>query len=130
MISARQIDQLLLAFCETRWRKVARVIGGSFEILEDCGIRPSGTIAKIIDMRVASLVGSGRLEAQGNIRKWRFSEVRLPDRPSMLQNRIPVSLLRRKKVANRTTRRMGGIHLPLTILLRRARRYSNRERQG
>jgi hypothetical protein len=74
------------------WRKVARVIGDSFEILEGCGIRPSGTIAKIIDMRMASLVGSARLEAQGDIRKWRYSEVRLPDRSSKVQNQIPVSL--------------------------------------
>jgi hypothetical protein len=75
MISAKTIDQLLLSFCDTRWRKVAHVIGNSFEILECCGIRPSGRVAKIIDMRMASLVGSGQLEAQGNIRKWRYSEV-------------------------------------------------------
>jgi hypothetical protein len=92
MISARTIDQLLLSFCETRWRKV----GGSFQTLEGCGIRPSGTIVKIIDMRMAALVGSGRLEAQGNIRKWRYSEVRLPVGQSNGQDRIPISLLSKR----------------------------------
>jgi hypothetical protein len=123
MISARTIDQLLLSFCDTRWRKVARVIGNSFEIFERCGIRPSRTVANIIDMRMASLVGSGRLKAQGNIRKWRYSEVRLSDRSSMLQYQIPVSLRRGKKGTNRNKRRrrMGGIHMPMTMLLQRAR---------
>ena len=63
MISARTLDQLLLSFCDARWLKVARVIGKSFEILELSGIRPSGTIAKIIDMRMAALVANERLEA-------------------------------------------------------------------
>jgi hypothetical protein len=120
MISARTLDQLLLAFCDRHWRKVARVIGNSFEILEGCGIHPN---AKIIDMRMAFLVRSGRLEAQGHIRKWRYSEVRLPDRQSMLQVRIPVCLLRLQKTNNRTTRgkrvaRISRIHLPLRMLLR------------
>jgi hypothetical protein len=126
MISTRQIDQLLLAFCDTRWRKVARIIGNSMKILSECRIRPSGTLAKIIDMRMAALVANGRLEAQGNIRKWRYSEVRLPDHPPMLQARIPVSLLRTKKIDNRTPRgkriaKIQTIHLPLSMLLQRAR---------
>jgi hypothetical protein len=125
MISARTLDQLLLSFCDARWLKVARVIGKSFEILELSGIRPSGTIAKIIDMRMAALVANERLEAQGNIRKWRYSEVRLCDRPSTLPPRIPVSLLRMRKTGNRTIRgkrvaRIQRIHLALSMLLRRA----------
>ncbi|MGE5366121.1 MAG: hypothetical protein ACM3PO_02450, partial [Betaproteobacteria bacterium] len=46
-----------------------------------------------------SLVGSGQLEAQGNIRKWRYSEV---DRSSILQNQIPISLRRGKKGTSST----------------------------
>ena len=125
MISARTIDQLLLSFCDMRWRKVARVIGSSFDILEGCGIRPNGTLAKIIDIRIAALVSSGQLEAEGNIRKWRYSEVRLPDRSLMLKARIPVCLLRMKKTARATrgkrVARIARIHLPLSMLLQRAR---------
>lgn len=127
MISARTIDQLLLSFCDKHWLKVARVIGKSYEILERRGIRPGATTAKIIDMRMAALVGNGRLEAQGEIRKWRFSEVRLTARQSKQQNRIPVCLLRMRKNDNRPTRgkrvaKIQRIHLPLLILLRRTPR--------
>jgi hypothetical protein len=126
MISAKTLDQLLLSFCDTRWLKVARVIGNSYKILERCGIRPGTTTAKIIDMRMTALVGNGRLEAQGDIRKWRFSEVRLTVQQSKEQNRIPVCLLRARKTDNRTTRgkrvaRIQRIYLPLSMLLRRAR---------
>lgn len=33
----------------------------------------------LVAQRIEALVGDGRLEAQGNIKNWRFSEVRLPN---------------------------------------------------
>jgi hypothetical protein len=74
MIPPRDIDKLLLFFCDKRWRKVARIIGNSMLTLDDRGIRFS---TRAIDARMAALVRNKRLEAAGNIRKWRFSEVRL-----------------------------------------------------
>jgi hypothetical protein len=35
MIPAREPDKSLLSFCETRWLKVARVIGKSMQVLEN-----------------------------------------------------------------------------------------------
>jgi hypothetical protein len=59
------------------------------EVLEDRGIPFN---VKSIDARMASLVRSKRLEAQGNIRKWRYSEVRLPAQITKWQNELPLSL--------------------------------------
>jgi Protein of unknown function len=78
MATEPELDQLLLSFCEMRWLKVARVIGHTILTLEERGGNlPRGT-AEAIDARMAVLVGSGQLEAKGNIRNWRYSEVRLP----------------------------------------------------
>jgi Protein of unknown function len=79
MISESEIDQLLLSFCKTDWQKVAKVIGNTLRRLELCGFQfNDGALADAIDARMDALVGSGRLQAQGNIKNWRYSEVRLP----------------------------------------------------
>ena len=77
MIPASDIDRLLLSCCDARWRKVARIIGQTYETLEDREIAISGGIAKLMDARMAVLVRSGKLEAKGNIKRWGYSEVRL-----------------------------------------------------
>jgi hypothetical protein len=78
VIAASELDELILSFCDARWRKVARIFGNTMQVLEDRGIQISGGVADALDARMEALVKSGRLEAQGNIRRWRFSEVRLP----------------------------------------------------
>jgi len=77
MPPAPELDQLILSFCNAHWQKVARIIGDTFKALEHRGISVKGAAEKV-DERMADLVGSGRLEAQGNIKRWRYSEVRLP----------------------------------------------------
>ena len=70
----RRIDEALVAEADSRWRKVARVVGFAIG-------RP-GHIPGIPDIyyaqRVRNLVEAGRLESQGNLDYMRFSEVRLP----------------------------------------------------
>jgi hypothetical protein len=68
------IDQQILSAVSSRWQKVARIIavvagrtGEGQEHDNHC------RIAK----RIEALVDSGQLEVQGNIARWRFSEVRL-----------------------------------------------------
>ena len=78
MISQHEIDQLILSFCNTHWQKVAKVMGKVLQVVEEREIRCSTGFAVAIDMRVATLIRNGKLEAQGNIRKWRFSEIRRP----------------------------------------------------
>lgn len=48
------------------------------EALEQRGVQMDGSIADQIDARMAVLVGSGQLEAKGDIKRWGYSEVRLP----------------------------------------------------
>ena len=68
------IDETLLANSAASWRKVARVVGTAMNTLHKQfpGV-PDGFYAQ----RVAALVQSGRLQAQGNLEYMRFSEVRL-----------------------------------------------------
>jgi hypothetical protein len=78
MLPAPELDQLILSFCNEHWQKVAKIIGNTFKALEQRGISINGAAEKV-DERMAALVGSGRLEAQGNIKRWGYSEVRLPN---------------------------------------------------
>ena len=50
------------------------------ETLELRGEQIDGTIAEQFDSRMAVLVASGQLESARNIKKWRYSEVRLLDK--------------------------------------------------
>lgn len=77
MIPPADLDQLLLSFCTGRWQKVAMIVGKTYEVLEARGDMVTG-IADRVDARMAILVSSGQLEAEGDIARWRHSEVRLP----------------------------------------------------
>jgi len=72
MSSDEEIDRIILAHCREQWLKVARVIGDTCERLGDPSIPES------IAHRIEALVKAGKLESQGNLARWRFSEVRLP----------------------------------------------------
>ena len=71
------IDQALLANAALQWRKVARVVGTSMTSLDS---RVAGIPDVYYSQRVANLVSEGQLESQGNLRRMRFSEVRLPNK--------------------------------------------------
>ena len=75
------IDQailLMLSATEGRWRKVAMVIS---RVADGMGNDlPEGDERyDLVAQRIEALVGDGRLVAQGEIKKWRFSEVRRPN---------------------------------------------------
>jgi hypothetical protein len=72
-MSDSRIDE---AIAETRWQKVALIISRTSET--SAGDLTEGD-AERIAQRIEALVGKGRLLAQGNIKRWRFSELRLPD---------------------------------------------------
>jgi hypothetical protein len=77
LIAADEIDRLLLSFCAEHYLKVARIIGKTMDALEVYG---TTEVAAQIEARLEVLVRTGQLEADGNIRRWRFSEVRLPQK--------------------------------------------------
>ena len=77
-LSDLHIDEVILSVTEASWRKVASVI-----------IKVAGTIGSglpegdagynLVAKRIEILVRGGRLLAQGDIKKWRRSEVRNRD---------------------------------------------------
>jgi hypothetical protein len=77
-MTSSRIDEAILSTVGERWMKVARLI---VEVAEVMG----GSLAfqaeryEAISQRIEALVSDGRLAAQGNIKKWRFSEVRRSD---------------------------------------------------
>lgn len=73
-----QIDEAILSAAETSWRKVALVI---VRVAEKLGGKLPGDDAgaELIAKRIESLVQDARLLAQGDVTKWRHSEVRKPE---------------------------------------------------
>jgi hypothetical protein len=72
------IDHAILSMLSTaggRWRKVAMVISRVADGLGDELPKGDGRY-DLIARRIEALVSDGRLVAQGNIKNWRFSEVR------------------------------------------------------
>jgi uncharacterized protein DUF3658 len=77
-MSKSLIDQFILSFVGTRWRKVAMVIA---KVAGAMGTDlPQGDEGcQAVARRIEALVSDGRLAAQGDTKKWRFSEVRQPN---------------------------------------------------
>jgi hypothetical protein len=63
-----RIEEAILLPVGNRWTKVAKVIG---KVAMGTNV-PTEVISEHIDV----LIGAGRLEAQGNTKNWRFSEIR------------------------------------------------------
>ena len=72
--SANDIDHVVLSLAKDRWRKVAMIIAQSEALLGEMTERDCNVVAE----RIEALVAAGKLEAQGNLKRWRWSEVRLP----------------------------------------------------
>jgi hypothetical protein len=70
----KRIDEVLLAQTALEWRKVARVVGSA--MLQMKGEYP-GLPDVYYSGRIAELVTAGKLQSQGNLRRMRFSEVRI-----------------------------------------------------
>ena len=72
-----EIDEVVLSVVEASWRKVAIII---VKTADKLGVQLSEGEAghHSIAVRIEALVRDGRLVAQGDIRKWRHSEVRCP----------------------------------------------------
>jgi len=80
-MSEQAIEQAILSVlsdAKGRWRKVAMVIG---KVAKGIGseLAEGDEGHEQVARRIEVLVNEGRLEAQGDVRNWRFSEVRLPN---------------------------------------------------
>jgi hypothetical protein len=77
-LSDLQIDKVILSVTEASWRKVASVI---IKVADTMGSDlPEGDAGyNLVAKRIEILIRGGRLLAQGDINKWRRSEVRKPN---------------------------------------------------
>lgn len=76
------IDKAILSVLSAyngRWKKVAMVIGRVAYAMGKDMQEENDSYHQLIAQRIAILVSKGRLVAQGNIKNWRFSEIRVPD---------------------------------------------------
>ena len=71
------IDRALLGATRPKWLKVARVVHDALEV---GGFSTDDEYVQVHVRRIIALVKGGTLEAQGNLLRPRFSEVRLPSR--------------------------------------------------
>jgi hypothetical protein len=68
----------LLSAVDGRWKKVAMVVSRVADAMGND--LPEGDDGyQIVARRIEVLVSDGRLVAQGDIKNWRFSEVRRPN---------------------------------------------------
>ncbi len=75
------IDQAILSMLSTaggRWRKVAMVISRVADRMGN-DLPEGDDRYDLVAQRIEALVRDGRLVAQGDIKKWRFGEVRRPN---------------------------------------------------
>ena len=75
-LSPQDVDALILSFAKVQWRKVAMIMS---QVLHQCRDSGVDVEADSVAERVCALVENGQLEAQGNLSRWRHSEVKLPD---------------------------------------------------
>jgi len=67
------LEEIVLSVADAEWRKIARFIAIVVDAAKAQGLAPSG---QDVAQRIYALVEAGRLEARGNIRRWRAAEVR------------------------------------------------------
>lgn len=76
-VGLAKADATLLRWVSHRWAKVVRVV---CDAIEDDDFDPTDTLLSVYLRRLIALVDTGAVEAAGNLRRPRFSEVRLPER--------------------------------------------------
>jgi hypothetical protein len=70
------VDQAILACCKPRFLKVARILTDVAVALKE----PRDVDYHFIVRRIKALVKAEKLESQGNLDRWGFSEIRLPEK--------------------------------------------------
>jgi hypothetical protein len=75
-MTSNELDELILSVALPYWQKLAMIIA---KVTRDerFSMDDSDEEFDFVANRIAHLVADGRLESQGDISLWRFSEVRL-----------------------------------------------------
>jgi hypothetical protein len=72
--SESELDQVIFSVMVPQWRKMARIIWDAVERGRELTL---GITGEMFAARILALADAGRIESQGDLRKWRHSEVRL-----------------------------------------------------
>jgi hypothetical protein len=81
--SEAQVDQIIFSVVASYWHKMARIIWDAVKRGQELAL---GVTDEMFAARIQVLVEVGRLESQGDVRKWRHSEVRLKAEPASRLN--------------------------------------------
>ncbi|KJC40081.1 hypothetical protein UP09_23845 [Bradyrhizobium sp. LTSP885] len=73
-VSEAQVDEIVSSVIVRQWRKMARIVG---DAVKRGGALDLKIPDEVFAARIQLLVDVGRCECQGDLRKWRHSEVRL-----------------------------------------------------
>jgi hypothetical protein len=73
-VSETDLDSTIFSALKLRWQKTAVIISRALERCEALGLPVD---AEVVGVRILALAEADRLEGEGDLRKWRFSEVRL-----------------------------------------------------
>jgi hypothetical protein len=73
-VSETDLDSAIFSALTSRWQKTAMVIG---KTLKQCETLALPVDEEVVGVRIRALAEAGRLEGEGDLRKWRYSEVRL-----------------------------------------------------
>jgi hypothetical protein len=73
-ITESDLDEVIFSVMEPQWRKTAMIVGCANERCRELSwsIEP-----EVLAARIQALADADRIEHQGDLRSWRFSEVRL-----------------------------------------------------
>jgi hypothetical protein len=76
-VSEADLDSIILSFASSLWQKTAMVIVRAHKRCEELAL-PIDTIdTEVLGLRILALAETDRLDSQGDVRKWRHSEIRL-----------------------------------------------------
>jgi hypothetical protein len=73
-VSEAEVDRIIFSIVVRQWRKMALIV---LVAGQECGKIGLAISHEVLAARVQALVEAGRLENQGDLRRWRHSEVRL-----------------------------------------------------
>jgi hypothetical protein len=73
-VSANDLDAIIFSVISLRWQKTAMVIVKAHERCEELKLPID---AEVLGARILALAEAERIESEGDVRMWRFSEVRL-----------------------------------------------------
>lgn len=79
-MSDEDIDALIMDAASKHWTKIAVIIAKVYDGFAAQSQDVSKDIAHIIAERIYILVDHGRLACQGNMRRWRDADVKLPEK--------------------------------------------------